>query len=265
VPLVWCGIEHPRAAVASEEYQGGLEKAATRVPVACNVVLLADRGFAETELMHHLQRLGGHLRLRITSTFWISRPGDGGVQVRARSLVPGHTRFWHGVLLTTKRFGLVHLAVARPLGSAEYWYGISDEPTAVRTWEADGLRFASAEHFWDDKAKGVPLEAALRRSATALERWCFVLARTTLSLGSVGTSVVQQGKRRFVDPQGFRGTSSLKRGWKWVRYALSRGSALLTSVSVSSASDPEPAVASKKQAQRRQERFVFAYQDVAYK
>jgi hypothetical protein len=129
VPLVWCGIEHPRAAVASEEYQGGLEKAATRVPVACNVVLLADRGFAETELMHHLQRLGGHLRLRITSTFWISRPGDGGVQVRARSLVPGHTRFWHGVLLTTKRFGLVHLAVARPLGSAEYWYGISDEPT----------------------------------------------------------------------------------------------------------------------------------------
>jgi hypothetical protein len=129
VPLVWCGIEHPRAAVASEEYQGWLEKAATRVPVACNVVLLADRGFAETELMHHLQRLGGHLRLRITSTFWISRPGDGGVQVRARSLVPGHTRFWHGVLLTTKRFGLVHLAVARPLGSAEYWYGISDEPT----------------------------------------------------------------------------------------------------------------------------------------
>jgi hypothetical protein len=86
---------------------------------------------------------------------------------------------------------------------------------------------------------------------------------TTLSLVSLGTAVVQQGKRRFVDPHGFRGTSYLKSGWKWVSYALSRGYALLTSVSWSSASDPEPAIASKKQAQQRQERFVFAYQEVA--
>jgi len=38
---------------------------------------------------------------------------------------------------------------------------------------------------------------------------------------------------------------------------------LITSVYLSSESDPEPAVASKKQAQQRQDRFVFAYQDVA--
>ena len=52
VPLVWCVIEHRSAAVAYERYQGLLEKAATLVPFACKVVFLADRGFADTELMH---------------------------------------------------------------------------------------------------------------------------------------------------------------------------------------------------------------------
>jgi hypothetical protein len=115
----------------------------------------------------------------------------------------------------------------------------------------------------DDKSNGFQLESSLLRPAKTLERLCFVLAMTTLYLVSLGTSVVQQGKRRFVDPHWFRGTSYLKIGWKWVGYALSRGYALLTSVSLSSESDPEPAIASKKQAQQRQDRFVFAYQEVA--
>jgi len=89
VPLVWCVIEHPSVAVADEEYQGVLEKAATLVPFACTMVLLADRGFADTELMHHLKRLGWHFRIRIKSNFWIYRPGHGGFQVRAISLVLG--------------------------------------------------------------------------------------------------------------------------------------------------------------------------------
>jgi len=263
VPLVWCVIEQPSAAVAYEEYQGLLEKAATLVPGACHVVFLADRGCADTELMHHLKRLGWHFRIRITSNFWIYRSGHGGFQVRALALVPGQTRFWHGVLLTTKRFGPVPLAVARPLGSTESWYVISDAPTAVRTLEEYGLRFDIEENFLDDKSNGFQLASSLLRSAKARERLCFVLAMTTLSLVSGGTSVVQQGKRRFVAPHWLRGTSYLKIGWPWVIYALSRGYVLITSVYVSRESDPEPAVASKKQAQRRQERFIFAYQDVA--
>jgi hypothetical protein len=35
----------------------------------------------------------------------------------------------------------VHLAVARPLGSEEFWSVISDEPTDVATLQEYGLRF----------------------------------------------------------------------------------------------------------------------------
>ena len=91
-----------------------------------------------------------------------------------------------------------------------------------------------------------------------------MLAMTTLYLVSVGTSVVKKGHRRLVDPHWFRGSSYLKIGWHWVHYALNRGDELITSVYVSGEPDPEPAMASKKQDEkRRQARFVFAYQEAA--
>jgi hypothetical protein len=115
----------------------------------------------------------------------------------------------------------------------------------------------------DDKSNGFQLESSLIRSAHALERLCLVLAMTTLYLVSQGTSVVQRGKRRLVDPHWFRGASYVKIGWQWVRYALSRGYELISSVYLSSERDPEPAIASRKQDQQRQGRFVFEYQDAA--
>jgi hypothetical protein len=90
------------------------------------------------------------------------------------------------------------------------------------------LRFDIEANFLDDKSHGFPLESSLIRSAAALERLCLVLAITTLYLVAQGTEVVQQGKRRWVDPHWFRGQSYLKIGWHWVALALSRGYTLVT-------------------------------------
>ncbi len=46
-----------------------------------------------------------------------------------------------------------------------------------------------------------------------------VLAIATLYLTAQGTEVVAQGKRRFVDPHWFRGSSYFKIGWAWVKTA----------------------------------------------
>ena len=130
--------------------------------------------------------------------------------------------------------------------------------------EEYGLRFDSEANFLEDTSHGFQLESSLMRSAQALERWCLVRALTTLSVVSVGTSVVKQGKRRLVDPHWFRGSSYLKMGWHWVHYALNKGYELFTTAYLSSEPDPEPAMASKKQDEkRRQSRFVFAYQEAA--
>lgn len=264
VPLVWRVIEHGSAAVSFETYKDLLNEAKSRLPFACKVVFLADRGFADTQLMGHLRGLGWHFRIRIKSTFWIYPSHLAPFQVGEVALQPGHMSCWHEVSITDKHFGPVHLAVARPLGSDEYWYVVSDESAELKTLEEYGLRFDIEENFLDDKSNGFQLESSLIRSAKALERLCLVLAMTTLYLVSVGTSVVQKGQRRLVDPHWFRGASYLKIGWNWVHYALNRGYELITSVYLSGEPDPEPAMASKKQdAKRRQARFVFAYQEAA--
>jgi hypothetical protein len=75
VPLVWCGLQHGSAQVAFEVYRDLLARAAMLLPRRCRVIFLADRGFADTELMAHLRRLGWHWRIRIKSSFWLSRRG----------------------------------------------------------------------------------------------------------------------------------------------------------------------------------------------
>jgi hypothetical protein len=263
VPLGWGVLAHGSATVAYEVYKELLDKAAKQLSHAGQVVFLADRGFADTQLLGHLKRLGWHFRIRIKSNFWVYRPDRTPFQAGRIGLAPGQARLWHRVWLTGQYFGPVHLAVARPLGSEEFWSVISDEPTDVATLQEYGLRFDIEENFLDDKSNGFQWESSLMRSAKALERLCFVLAMTTLYLVSVGTEVVKRGKRRWVDPHWFRGSSYLKIGWKWVRYALSRCDALTTSLSLSSEPDPEPAMASIKQAQKRQQQFAFEYEEVA--
>ena len=92
-----------------------------------------------------------------------------------------------------------------------------------------------------------------------------MLAVTTLYLVAQDNSeVVNQGKRRWVDPHWFRGQSYLKIGWNWVKFALSRGWQLIPTLHLSSACDPEPAMASKRQYQHDcQTRFAFECQDAA--
>ena len=259
-PVGWRVLEHGSATVAYQVSQGLLAKAATLLPRSCQVVFLADRGFADTRLMGHLKRLGWHFRIRLKANFGVYRPGRAPLHVGRIGLAPGQAQFWHHVWLTQKSYGPVHVAAARPLGSKKYWDVVSDEPSEVETLKEDGLRFDVEENFLDDKSHGLQLESSLIRSAQALERLCFVLAMPTLYLVSVGTAVVKRGKRRCVDAHWFRGSSYVKIGWQWVGYALSRCYALSTSVYLSSEPDPEVAQASTKQAQKQQ-RFEFEYEE----
>jgi hypothetical protein len=206
----------------------------------------------------------GHWRLCMKTSFWLYRPGRRRCKVGRLCVARGHACFWHRVLITDKCYGPVHLAIARPQQSTDAWYALSDEPTERKTFEEYGLRFDIEENFLDDKSNGFQLESSLIRSAQALTRLCCVLAMTTLYLVAQGTEVVQQGKRRWVDPHWFRGQSYLKIGWNWVKLALSRGWELIPTVHLSSAWDPEPAMASKRQYQHEcQTRFAFEFQDAA--
>jgi len=250
VPIVWKVLEHKSSAVAYEVYKELLDSAARLLPMGVSVVFLADRGFADTHLMKHAKELGWHFRIRIKSNFRVKHNGQWR-SVNEISLEPGNAIFLNDVYLTGQNYGPVHLALGLSPDGKERWYVASDEPVSLETFGEYGFRFDIEENFLDDKSNGFQLEDSEIRSAAELERLCMVLAVATLYLVSQGVAVVSKGKRRWVDPHWFRGSSYLKIGWKWVKTALTKGWKLCSKLRLTGGSDPEPAMASLKSAVKR--------------
>ena len=248
IPLIWKVIEHGSSSVALAEYKPLLEEAAKLLPlyVSGRIIFLADRGFADTELMRLLsETLHWHWHIRIKSCFKVYRPKRAACQISRCAPKAGEAQFWHSIRITDERFGPVHLAMAHLRESKERWYVLSSLPTSLKTFDDYGLRFDIEENFLDDKSNGFQLEASLLRSAKALTRLCFVLAVATLFLVCQDVEVQRLGKRRWVDPHWFRGNSYLRIGWNWLKHARTKGWDLLSSLVLDPTPDPEPAIASR--------------------
>lgn len=260
IPLVWRVLRHSSSSVKFEVYQGMLKRAAGLLPAVTSVCFLADRGFADTELMRYLRdELGWHFRIRVKSNSWIHRPGSGWVQLNQYHLALGEVILLQGVGLTkTHRLDGLHLALARDALSRQVWMVVSNEPTTLQTFQQYGERFQIEEEFLDEKSNGFQLERSEIRSAPALSRLCLVMAVATLLLSVQGQQVVASGQRRLVDAHWQRGNSYFRIGWNWFKGVLHQGWQLFATVALQGGKDPDPASASKKQDAKRLEREFTA-------
>jgi hypothetical protein len=250
LPLSWTVLVSHSAMVKLQDYQGLLQEAAALLPRGCQVVLLADRGFADRKLMGVLREMGWHWRIRVKCSVWVYYAD--GRHVKVGRLIPakGQALFLHKVWLTKQRFGPVYLALAHAQTPDGYekWAILSDEPTDLQTFNEYGLRFNIEENFLDDKSGGFQLESSEIREAVALQRLGLILAVATLYLVSSGVAAVSTGVRRLVDAHWQRGLSYFHIGWRWIKYALSHNMRLLRFLWIDPEPDPCPAIASKLQA-----------------
>ena len=86
VPLMWMGLEHKSASVAFERYQPLLERAVKKLIDFNDVVLLADRGFANHDLVKWLQQSPWHWYLRLPCDTTIHGGGRRGLGMEVRHL-----------------------------------------------------------------------------------------------------------------------------------------------------------------------------------
>ena len=258
IPVGWRVLKHKSSSVKIATYQDLLNRISKLLPVKAKVILLADRGFANAELIRYVRQLGWHCRIRIKGNFWLHHPRRGWQRVSQFPVAIGEAKLIHNVQIhKCNSLTDVHLAIAWESTSKEHWYIISTEPTNLQTFREYGFRFTIEENFLDDKSSGFNLEDSKLRSAPALSRLCLVLAMTTLFLTAQGVEVVISGQRRCVDPHWFRGASYLKIGWSWVKQALNKGWNLISAISFSTNVDPEPVKASRLQHQKRTYRIEF--------
>ena len=239
IPIAWSILSHKSTRVAFEEYKRVLIATAQALPKGIEVVLLADRGFVDIDLMQLLkEELHWHWRIRVKASFWVRIPGRGWRKVGRLKPERGRGVLYTGVFITRRRFGPLCLAVGAPLTEKGYWYVVSDEPGEV--FEEYGLRVDIEENILDDKSKGFQVQSSQIDNAEALTRLMMVLAAATWYLVSQGVEVVRTGKRRWVDPHWFRGLSYLKIGWRYVKRAMVCGWELCRQFTFPAGEDPEP-------------------------
>ena len=266
LPLAWRVLHHKSAAVGFADYQVMLQQGNRCLPPGVKVILLADRGFVQTELMRAAQRdWHWHYRIRLKNNSWIWRRGKGWCQLKDFHFQRGEAWCFHNVYLhKQQRYGPVHLAFGRNNVNGEFWAIVSDEPTTLQTFREYGLRFDIEEAFLDDQSRGWNMQSSKVRSVCALSRLWFILALATLYVTAQGNQVVATGKRRWVDPHWFRGNSYFRIGREWVKAALYNGWQLIRSVRFCSNHDPDPAMASQRQHQKRLYSLEFKVQTYCY-
>ena len=258
LPLSWRVLEHSSATVAFNEYQVMLTQAARYLPPGAAVILLADRGFVHTEAMSVLRQMGWHYRIRLKGNTWLWRSSGGWIQPNSLHLASGDVRCFHNVKLHKQQwYGPVHVIVGRNNLNGELWVVVSDETTTLQTFREYGLRFDIEELFKDEQSSGWNLQKSEIRSVCDLSRLCFILALATLYVTAQGVVVVEQGKRRWVDTHWFRGNSYFRIGLDWVQAALLDGWQLIKQVFFRSDKDPQPAMASRRQHEKRAYRLEF--------
>jgi hypothetical protein len=143
IPVGWRVIEHKSSSVQLSVYQDLLKRVAGLLPSGVKVVLLADRGFVDAELMRYVRNsLNWHYRIRLKGNVWFYRAGRGWRQVKQLHLTAGEAVLLHQVRVYKKHsLTGVHLAVAKVAGTNEDWYILSSEPTTLKTLAEYGLRF----------------------------------------------------------------------------------------------------------------------------
>jgi hypothetical protein len=257
VPLLWKVLEHGSAAVAFHEYKVLLGKARWLLRHHPDVMLLADRGFANHDLMAWLRRSRWHYCLRLPCHVLLHGPKKYPTEVGQLWPRLGEATFYRNVALWSDGLHRCNLVLATVQGAKEPWAVITDEPPTLETLWQYALRFRVEELFLDSKSGAFELEDSRLRSPQALERLYLVAAVALLYATTQGLAVQIAGLRTQVDPHWHRGISYLKIGLRWLRGVFHKGRKLLAPIPLLP-KDPQPCFASNRAQEDFYDRIWFS-------
>jgi hypothetical protein len=257
VPLLWRVLEHPSATVTASKYIPLLRLAHHLLKPYPNVMLLADRGFANHAMMSYLQSCRWHYCLRLPCDVPLHGPRRHPIEVMYLWPPKGEARLYTQVRLWSDGQYGCNLVLANVRGAKEPWAVITDEPPSLKTLSQYALRFRVEELFLDSKSGAFELEDSGIRSAPALERLYLVAAIAILYATIQGMAVQIEGLRTQVDPHWTRGLSYLKIGLRWCQGVVNKGRPLLNPIPLL-ITDPEPCFTSKKARLKDEDRIWFS-------
>lgn len=250
IPLAWQLLKHNSSTVGIKEIYPVLVSAYTflsHLPQVEEVYFGADRGFMDKKLMRLVTAYGWGWNIRGKGQIHVyNAKGEALGQIRQQLSQHGQPVFLNDVYITQDKYGPVNLAAWHSPGVRDPWFIISSSPCSQRTFDEYGERFQIEEGFLDLKSGGFDLESSHFRDTTALQGLIFLLALGAVFLYSEGTSLVEAGERKSVDPHTQRRLSYFQMGRRAIQTRLTHRLPLLTRLLISPHPDPEPLTRPRK-------------------
>ncbi len=158
VRFLWKVKEHKSATVAFREYKIMLRLAHRLLSNYPDIMLLAERGFANHELMSWLQDISWHYCLRLPCDVALHGPRRHPIELMYLWPPKGEAVFYHNVGLWVDGECRCNIVLANVKGVKEPWAVITDEEPSLKTLWQYGLRFRVEELFLDSKSGAFQLE-----------------------------------------------------------------------------------------------------------
>jgi Transposase DDE domain len=263
VPFLWSVLEHKSASVCFAKYKFMLKQAQYVLREFDDVMLLADRGFANYDLLNWLQSTPWHYAIRLPSDTELHGPRKTPTPVGKIWPAVNEAILYHNVGLWKDVKIRCNLVLARPRGVKDPWAVATDETPTLQTLWHYALRFRVEELFLDSKSGAFELESSRIRSAKELEKLYLVTAIGLVYSTCHGMAVEINGLRKHVDPHWERGISYLKIGLRWLRGVVSKGRELMNPIPLLS-SYPSACFASAKAERKYYNQRAFTRVDIFY-
>jgi len=210
-----------------------------------DVMLLADRGFANHELVNWLQNSTWHYCLRLPCDVILHGVRKHPIELKYLCPPKSEAVLCQNVGLWLDGGYRCNAVLANVRGVKEPWAVITDESPSLQTLWQYGLRFRVEELFLDSKSGVFQLEDSKIRNCKALELLYLIVAIALLFATCHGMTLQLKGLRTQVDPHWKRGLSYLKIGLRWLKGVLHKGRNLFNPDTLLS-QDVQPCFASKE-------------------
>lgn len=257
VPFLWKVLEHKSSTVAFVEYKLMLRLAEKLLFNYSDIMLLADRGFANHQLVDWLQNSSWHYCLRLPCDVTLHGVRKHPIELKYLWPKKAEAILYCNVGLWLDGKHRCNTVLANVRGVKEPWAVITDENPSLQTLWQYGLRFRVEELFLDSKSGVFQLEDSKIRHAKALERLYLIVALALLFATAHGMTLQLKGLRTQVDPHWKRGLSYLKIGLRWLKGVLHKGRDLLSPNALLS-QDVQPCFASLKAKKHQYDAIWFS-------
>ena len=155
VPFLWKVWKHKSSTVAFTEYKLMLKLAQKLLSNYSYVMLLADRGFANHQLINWLQNSSWHYCLPLPCDVMIHGARRHPIELKYLWPPKAEAIFYHHVGLWLNGQCFCNLVLANVKGVREPWAVITDEKPSLQTLWQYGLRFRVEELFLDSIGRSI--------------------------------------------------------------------------------------------------------------